>query len=400
MRFELLVSLRYLRSKQKERFISLITFISVTGVALGVAALIVVLSVMSGFDHEIKEKIIGTYSHVIIFSQHDSSSLDTVTAKLKGMEEVVSFSPFVQRQALLKTKENIAGVLIRGIDPEKEGAVTNIKEFTGKQRLDLSGDGIIIGSELKRSLNLSIGDSVSVISPKDQKSKEFKVVDVFNSGRYDYDTTIAIITIDGSKELFGENCLTGIGVKVKDEFDVGRIKNILQIELGYPYIVKTWADLDRNLMRALAVEKKMMFFILALIVIVACFNIASTLIMVVMEKTKDIGILKSIGATSSSIRKIFLMNGFLMAFIGIIAGCVAGFVFAANINGIADGIERFSGFSLFPSDVYYLDRIPVRIESMDVFAVVAVAIFISLAAALYPAWQAARLDPVKAIRYE
>jgi len=316
------------------------------------------------------------------------------------MEEVVSFSPFVQRQALLKTKENIAGVLIRGIDPEKEGAVTNIKEFTGKQRLDLSGDGIIIGSELKRSLNLSIGDSVSVISPKDQKSKEFKVVDVFNSGRYDYDTTIAIITIDGSKELFGENCLTGIGVKVKDEFDVGRIKNILQIELGYPYIVKTWADLDRNLMRALAVEKKMMFFILALIVIVACFNIASTLIMVVMEKTKDIGILKSIGATSSSIRKIFLMNGFLMAFIGIIAGCVAGFVFAANINGIADGIERFSGFSLFPSDVYYLDRIPVRIESMDVFAVVAVAIFISLAAALYPAWQAARLDPVKAIRYE
>ena len=400
MRFELLVALRYLKSKQKERFISLISIISVAGVAVGVAALIVVLAVMSGFDEEIKEKIIGTYSHITITEGIELNNPDYVVSKVKGVEDVVSFSPFVSRKVILKSGENVEGILIRGVDPDREPTVANVKEFVGRGKLDFGKDGIILGSELRKNFNISLGDTVSLVSPEIGKTKDFVVRDTFTSGYYTYDANMAITSIESAKELFGEKCISGIGLKVKNEFNVNRVKKVLKERLGYPFVVRTWADLDRNLMRALAIEKKLMFVILAIVVIVACVNIASTLIMIVMEKTKDIGILKSIGATSRSIKLIFLMHGFMIAAIGVILGGVAGFIVTLRINNIANAVEKVTGFSLFPSDIYYLSEIPTKIVTADVFSIIIVAISVSIIASFYPAHRAARLDPIRAIRYE
>jgi lipoprotein-releasing system permease protein len=393
------VSLRYLLARRREKFVSIISLISVLGVAVGVAALIVVLSVMTGFDEEIKEKIIGTYSHIVILNEMPSSYVDKVADKIKGVEDIVAYSPFLDMQSLLKVGNNISGVLVRAVDPEREPAVSNVNQFIEGGKLDFEKNGIILGSEIRKNYRINIGDTIELIAPQTEITKKFVVRDVFNSGRYDYDSNIVLISLESARKLYGDN-VTGIGIRVKDEFNVRRTRNQIKDVLGFPFLVKTWQDLDRNLMRALAVEKKIMFFILALIIIVACFNIASTLIMIVMEKTKDIGILKSIGATRSEIRTIFIMNGFFIGFLGIAFGVGAGFAIAVHINEIAAFVEQFTGFSLFPSDIYYLSDIPSKIEMFDVARVALTALFITILAAFYPAWQAARLNPVEAIRYE
>jgi len=400
MKFELLIALRYLRSKQKERFISLITAISIAGVALGVAALLVVLAVMSGFDREVREKIIGTYSHIVISEEGNIADMDYVISQVSGAKDVVSFAPFVSRQAILKAGGDITGVLIRGIDPVKEPTVTNISEFTGKKNLDFGKNSIILGNELKRRLSLSLGDTVSIMLPQKLKPRPFKVTGEFNSGYYTYDANMAIMSIDSAKKLFGDDCVNGVGLKIRNEFAAESVKNALKKKLGFPFVVRTWMEYDKNLMRALAIEKKLMFVILGIMVVVACFNIASTLVMVVMEKTRDIGILKAIGATSASIRRIFLIHGFLIALAGIALGNLAGLAVASRINEIAGSVERLTGFSLFPNDIYYLSEIPVRVEMADALSIAAIAFVVSIAASFYPALRASRLDPMKAIRYE
>ena len=385
--------------------ISFVGVISVFGVALGVAALIVVLSVMNGFDSEVKKKIIGTYSHIIIMK--DSGMADPGTeifseGELSGL--IKSSAPFVTGQAILKSKGSVTGVLIKGIDPAQESEVTDVIEYIGGSSEGLSGQNVVIGSELMKTENLSFGDTIEIMVPYSELNMEqvkLKVVGSFNSGRYDYDANIAVVHLATAQKIFrmGKD-ISGIGLKVNDEMQVSAIKKHLQSVFRYPYIVKTWMDLDKNLVSALALEKKMMFVILTFIVMVACFNIAGTLIMMVMEKTKDIGIMKAIGASFFGINLVFLIDGVMIGLFGVAIGFSLGILIADRINDIAGFLEKITGSPVFPSDVYYFTEIPVKINMPDIVSVVTVAGILAVLSGVYPAWKASRQDPVDAIRYE
>ena len=396
----LFVSIRYLIAKRREKFISIISLISILGVAVGVAALIVVISVMTGFDEEIKDKIIGTYAHIVVTRDGGTYDVQEARKLISENENVVAVSSFMEKQALLRVGNKIVGVLLRGVDVDNEPYVSNIAHFTGKGTLQLGNGDIVMGSELIKSLGASVGDKVSLISPNTNQALDFTVSDIFNSGRYDYDANIVCVNLNKAKELFKTNNVTGMGVRVKNEYNVPSIKKALQEHLKYPYVVRTWMDIDKNLMKALAMEKKIMFLILGLIVIVACFNISSSLIMMVMEKTKDIGVLRSLGATSSSIGVIFLLEGLFIGFLGTVLGGVFGIAIARNINPLADAIEKATGFEFFPNDIYYLSLIPAKIDIMDVSLIIGFAVILATLSGIYPAFQAARLEPVEAIRYE
>ena len=400
MNWKLFVALRYFARRRKERFISVVSGISVLGVIVGVAALIVVISIMTGFDIEIKEKIIGTYSHMILLKEGGIKNVDEVINTLNEKEHIVASSPFMDEPAFVKHKNAAFGILLRGLDEKREPSVSNVKAYIDGGKLFFGKNGIIVGNELLKTLRLKKGDRITVFSPYSGGKKKFTILDTFASGRYDYDANLAFTSLDSAKELFKRDTVTGIGIKVDDEFRVNKIKDDLRATFRYPFTVKSWMDLDKNLMRALAVEKKIMFIVLTLIIVVACFNIASSLIMQVLEKTKDIGILRAIGARAKDVRTIFIFLGFLIGFIGVVLGGVLGITIAKNINYISDSIERFTGFELFPSDIYYLNSIPVKVDMADVATIAMLSLILATLASVYPSWKASRLNPVEAIRYE
>lgn len=394
MRYESLVALRYLLAKRREKFISVISLISVLGVAVGVCALIVVIGVMAGFDNELREKIIGANSHIVIEQEGGIEDSAALIKKIKTEPHVVSASPFLDGQAFIRAKDNIQGVSIRGIVADEELKVSKIGSYLKAGSIDgLNNGGMLIGTEMAQRYGLKLGDTVSVLSPVGGETKDFKVAGIFNSGYYEYDSALAFVGLKYAQELFGtEGKAGGIGVKIDNEYLAPELRIKFQKELGFPFYVKTWIDLNKSLFSALKLEKLAMFWILALIVTVACFNIAATLIMVVMEKTKDIGILKAIGATNNSIRVIFTLQGFIIGVIGTALGVAGGL-------GLGYLLERYQ-FIKLPRDIYYIDRFPVDIQYTDVAAIVVAALAISLLACLYPAWQASRLNPVDALRYE
>jgi lipoprotein-releasing system permease protein len=410
MRYELFISLRYLKAKRKQVFISLITFLSMAGVGLGVMALVVVLSVMRGFEDDLKGKILGTNAHLVIL-QHGAPIRDyrDIVQKVKGIEGVVAATPFIFTQAMITSESNAHGIVLRGIDPETAGGVINIATTLKKGTLDSLGEkedssdqpGVFIGKELAQNLGVMLDDTVVVVSPTGVLApmglgppmKKFKIKGIFDSGMYEYDTSLAYISLKSAQKFLNMgNAVSGVELKVRDLYGVKEISRKVQKELGFPFWTKDWMQMNRSLFAALKLERTVMFIILVLIVLVAAFGIVSTLIMVVMEKNKDIAILKSMGATARSIMRVFILEGLIIGVVGTALGLIGGYA-------ICRVLAAYQFISL-PRDVYYISHLPVKMSGMDFFLIALAALGISFLATLYPSWQASKLDPAEALRYE
>ena len=426
MAYELFVSLRHLRAKRTQKFISLNTWISIGGVALGVMALIVVIAVMSGFGKDLRDKILGTTSHAVITNVNRTGmdDIENVLRQVKEIPGVSTAAPFIMSHVMLTHGASASGVVIRGVDVLREGGVSDLEKNLIQGSLgfletenspDLSATEkisrarVVLGKELARRNGLRVGDVVSMVSPSSRitpmglipKMKVFQVAGIFESGMFEYDANLAFISIPAAQSFFSmQGKVTGVEVWVDDIEQAAVIAAEIQNKLKFPYFVRDWMRMNKNLFSALRLEKIVMFVILILIILVAAFNIVSTLFMVVMEKTKEIAILKSMGATRKSIIKIFSFQGLIIGLVGTFLGCVGGFTVVPNLNEIVGLIEKVFGITAFPSDVYYLDKLPSEIQYLDSFLIVIFSIIICFIASLYPAWRASRLNPVEGLRYE
>ena len=393
MSWQLFVASRYLTSKHKEKFISIISLISILGIAVGVAALIIVIAVMSGFDNDLKEKIIGTNAHMVVESDYGINPSGDFLAKVLETPHVKAASFYLHGQALIRSNDDVTGVIVKGIDQENEERISRIKSYLTQGSLDFSGSGVIIGSELASRLKLKLGDPISIISSADTHGRVFKIRGIFTSGMYEYDMNLVYVDIKEAEDLFASRGLvSGLSVKVDDAFNAPAIKKELIAKLGAPYTLRTCMDMNKNLLSALKLEKTVMFLILILIVIVAGLNIASTLIMTVLEKTKDVGILKAIGASNFNIMKIFAIEGAIIGILGTALGTALGI-------GLCWCLKTYK-FITLPQDIYYIDKLPVRLELQDISIIIVLSFLISLAATIYPACKAAKLEAVEALRYE
>ena len=421
--YEIFVGLRYLRAKRRNRTISLNTFVSIAGITLGVAALIGTVGIMTGFKEDIQGKILGTTAHIIVQERmkENMTEYDPLVEKIRTLPDVVAATPFVLRQVLLTTQSGVQGIVLRGIDPQREAHVTELaKNLSSGQLTDLltpvkveqapvddpqgapqmvDKPGIILGKELALRLGVFTGDTLNVVSPVGPisamgmvpKIRTFAVVGLFHSGMYEYDSSLAYIELGEAQKFFNMGVsVSGIEVKVTDVFRAGEIARDIERELGFSHGARDWMQMNRNLFSALKLEKTMMFLLLVLITIVASFNIVSTLTMIVTEKQKEIAILKAMGATKRGIRRIFMLNGLIIGFSGTAIGIPLGYAFLWLIQT----------FWTFDPTVYYISRIPVHVLVEDVLLVAGSAILISLVATVYPANQAAKLEPVAALRYE
>jgi len=413
MSYELFIGLRYLKAKRKQTFISLITLISITGVAIGVMALILVLGVMTGFSDDLREKILGTNSHLVI--QKFGAALNdyrVVMEKIRDCPGVVASTPFILSQAMLSSGSNVSGVVLRGIDVVTAPSVIKIKETLVEGSLDhLAHDqqstdgsmlpGIIIGKELAKMLGVGLGEPLTVISPSGlitptgmaPRWKKFLVVGIFESGMYEYDTTLAYISLTNAQSFLKmADEATGVEVKVTDIYQVRTIADAIRGKIGLSYLVRDWMEMHRNLYSALKLEKIAMFIILVLIILVAAFNIIGTLIMVVHDKNRDIAILKAMGATAPAIMRIFIIQGLVIGVVGTCLGLCGGYVLAFIQNQY-----HVVGLS---QDIYYIPQLTVKTSLFDTLWVSCSAILITFIATIYPSRQAARLDPAEALRYE
>jgi lipoprotein-releasing system permease protein len=418
MRYEWFIGLRYLKAKRKQTFISIITVISIAGVMVGVMTLIVVLAVMSGFEKTLKEKILGTQAHITLLKagQEGMDNYEEATRKVEKVKGVISAAPFILSQVMLASESTVSGAILTGIDPLLQGKVTDLAHNlkTGSlQNLKKPSEGnlpgIILGVELAKNLSVYADGTLQVISPLGTmtpmgmmpKMKRFRVVGIFYSGMFEFDNTFAYISIESAQKFFDmDSRVTGIEIKTDDVYRVKEIGKEIRRRLGFPFWTKDWMEMNRNLFSALKLEKVAMFIILVLIVLVAAFNIISTLIMVVMEKHRDIAILKAMGAPSRGILKIFIIEGLVIGVVGTVLGAIFGLGIAFNLEKVSGFVEKLFGFKFLPSDVYYIDKLPSQVNPFDVGLIVITTILISLLATIYPSWRAAKLDPAEALRYE
>jgi lipoprotein-releasing system permease protein len=406
--FELLLGLRYLRAKRKQAVFSVITIISVTGVMVGVMGLIVVLSVMNGFRADLLNKILGVNAHLLVRSYTGQlSDYEKIIKDIAAEDGVVAVTPAIYSQVMINSAGRSSGAIFRGIDTATAGDVIDIKPMIKQGQLkglDEHNDGlpsIIIGKELASQIGVNPGDTLTVISPEGRltplgrapNSREYRVVGLFISGMYEYDLTMVFVSVKEAQDFLGmDDAISVLEIKVDDIYKSDLVAESIQNIIGYPYWVQDWKNKNSSLFAALKLEKITMFVILTMIVLVGALNIISTLVMVVMEKTRDISILRAMGATKKSIMSIFMLQGLIVGFAGTIVGLIAGL-------GICHILDRYKFIEL-PAEVYYITTLPVKVEPFDVFMVTFAAVAISFLATLYPAWHASRLNPVEALRYE
>ena len=427
MPYEFFISKRYLRAKRKQVFVSIITFISILGIFLGVAALIIVLAVMNGFEADLRTKILGIKSHIELTTDIAGPMKDyeKVRERIAGTEGVVASTPFIYSQAMIRSGNGVTGVIIRGLDTQSAFKVINMGkiregniEYLNKLPADLSdrfkkedarAGGIVIGKEMAKNLGIYLNDMITIISPVGvstpmgmmPRMKKFVVVGIFESGFYEYDSTLAYLSLKSCQDFLQMgDTVTGIDIKVDDIYKADTIARKIQSKLGFPFWAHNWMQMNKNLFSALKLEKRVMFIILSLIVLVAAFNIISALIMIVMEKNKDIAILKSMGATSRSIMKIFVYQGIIVGIIGTALGCAAGLAVALNLQKVSQFVEKMFHFKFLPGDVYYLSELPSQVNYSDVVIIVIGTLFVCFISTIYPSWRASRLDPAEALRYE
>lgn len=408
--FTVWTGLRFLRFRGKESFVSLITVISIAGVAVGVMTLMVVMSVMSGFDRELKEKFLGVYGNVVITSGRLIDEYPELIERVEGHPRVTAAAPFIAGQVILRTRTRALGVNLRGIDPAAEVRVSRLGQYLEEGTLDLARDEILLGAQFARICGIGPGERVIVVSPGEgllpgsagARRESFTVAGIFKSGMAQYDLELAYINLAAAQELFGYGeGVNGVSIKV-DNVDYAHAVKLELEEIFRPplYQVRSWMELNKPLFAAIQVERNLMFIIVMLITVVASLNIASTLIVSVKEKTRAIGIFKALGATEATIRKIFTLQGLLIGFIGTAIGCGAGLLLIDQINHVADFISAHFGIEVFPPEVYYFESIPAEIDPLEAAIIAGCALLISIVASLYPAWRAARMEPVQALRYE
>ncbi|MGE8355076.1 MAG: lipoprotein-releasing ABC transporter permease subunit [Microvirgula sp.] len=413
MSFETLIALRYVRAKRQESFISFISLVSVIGIALGVAALIIVLSVMNGFQKEIRTKMLGVASHLEASGVNGQlADWGTVQKALAGDPRVVATAPFVNAQGLLSSAGSVRGALIRGIDPAQEPGVVDVGEHMVVGKLtDLKpgGFGIVMGVEMARALGVGVGDKVNLITPEGQftpagmlpRLKTFTVAGLFKVGMFEYDSGFAMIDLSDAQRLFrlGGN-VSGVRVKLTELMQAPQVKHDLYARVPDSVVLTDWTDMNASYFRAVQIEKRMMTIILTLIVAVAAFNLVSTLVMVVTDKRADIAILRTLGASPGSIMRIFMLQGALSGVIGTVSGVAGGVLIALNLDRIVPVIEAVLGTKLLSSDVYMIDHLPSDVQFADVSTIAIIALLLAFFATLYPSWRAARMQPAEALRYE
>ncbi len=405
--YQIFIALRYLKSKKRYKGVSVNTAISIGGVAVGVMALLVVLAVMTGFQQDLQKKILGANAHIIVRSYRGSiSDYEIIAEKLRSKKDVVSFAPFVLGQVMVSSGRRAHGVFLKGIDPARESRTTEILShikdgnMNGLNEED-GAPGIILGKELAANIGVFVGDNLNVISPIGEigpmgmlpKVRQFRVVAIFEIGMFEYDSNLVLTSMKTAQDFFGlKNDISGVEIRLDDIYKAPEVRKRLQEDLSLPFQVLDWMQMNKNLFSALKLEKFAMFIILVLIVLVASFNIISNLIMNVIEKSREIAILKAIGATNGGIMTIFMMQGLFIGLIGTAVGVTGGYLLGYILN-------TYEIIKL-PADVYYLSHLPVKMELFDFIVVSLSAIVISFIATLYPSWQAARLNPVEPLRYE